>query len=154
VGFKDDQRRAVRRSKTGGGGGPLRVLFLCARNRRRSPTAEAVFAGRPGLEVAAAGLAPDAEEVVTPETLAWADLIVVMEPAHRAKLRRQFGPHLKHARVVCLDIPDRYAFMDPALVALLEARVGGAFAEGLRLEAETIAPVVLGPVDEVDSQIT
>ena len=42
-----------------------------------------------------------------------------MEPAHRAKLRRQFGGRLKHARVVCLDIPDRYGFMDPALVALL-----------------------------------
>ena len=25
--------------------GPLRVLFICSRNRRRSPTAEAVFAG-------------------------------------------------------------------------------------------------------------
>src|SRR5437868_2744496 len=68
---------------------PLRVLFLCARNRRRSPTAEPVFAGRPGLEVASAGLAPDAEEVAPPQALAWADLIMVMEPAHRAKLRRQ-----------------------------------------------------------------
>ena len=102
----------------------MRVLFLCARNRRRSPTAEALFAGRPGLEAASAGLAPDAEEVVTPDLLDWAQLIFVMEPAHRAKLRRQFGAHLRHARVVCLDIPDRYGFMDAALVALLEARAG------------------------------
>ena len=37
-------------------------LFLCSRNRLRSPTAEQVFASRPGVETASAGLAPDAEE--------------------------------------------------------------------------------------------
>ena len=38
------------------------LLFLCARNRFRSPTGEQVFASRPGVETASAGLAPDAEE--------------------------------------------------------------------------------------------
>ena len=33
------------------------------------------------------------------------------------------GPHLRGARVVCLDIPDDYEYMDPALVALLQTRV-------------------------------
>ncbi|MFC7380420.1 hypothetical protein [Brevundimonas sp. GCM10030266] len=47
-----------------------------------------------------------------------------MEKAHRSKLQRRFGKHLKHARVICLDIPDDYAFMQPELVALLEKRVG------------------------------
>ncbi len=36
------------------------LLFLCSRNRLRSPTAEQVFASRPGVETASAGLAPDA----------------------------------------------------------------------------------------------
>ena len=49
--------------------------------------------------------------------------IFVMEQTHRAKLQQRFKRHLKRARVICLDIPDNYAFMDPALVALLEARV-------------------------------
>ena len=100
------------------------LLFLCARNRLRSPTAERVFAGRPGVETASAGLAPDAEEPVTPDHLNQADLILLMERAHRAKLQRRYGPHLKGRRVVCLDIPDDYAFMQPELVALLEKRVG------------------------------
>ena len=100
------------------------LLFLCARNRLRSPTAERVFAGRPGVETASAGLAPDAEEPVTPDHLAWADLIFVMERAHRAKLQRRFRAHLKGKRVICLDIPDDYAFMQPELVALLEKKVG------------------------------
>ena len=101
-----------------------RVLFLCSRNRRRSPTAERVFAEWPGIETLSAGLAPDAEEALDAEALDGVDLVVVMERAHRAQLRRRFGPRLRRARVVCLDIPDDYPFMDPALVALLEARAG------------------------------
>ena len=101
-----------------------RVLFVCSRNRLRSPTAERVFAGRPGIEVTSAGLAPDAEEPVTAETLAGVDLVLVMERAHRSRLQRRFGEHLRQARVVCLDIPDDYPFMDPGLVALLEERAG------------------------------
>lgn len=100
------------------------LLFLCSRNRLRSPTAERVFASHPGVETASAGLAPDAEEPVTPDHLEWADLIFVMERAHRAKLQRRFGPQLKGRRVICLDIPDDYDFMQPELVALLEKKVG------------------------------
>ena len=99
-----------------------RVLFLCSRNRRRSPTAERIFADRPGIATASAGLAPDAEEPLTAEALEGVDLVVVMERAHGARLKRRFGPSLRDLRVVCLDIPDDFAFMDPALVALLEAR--------------------------------
>jgi predicted protein tyrosine phosphatase len=103
--------------------GPLRVLFICSRNRRRSPTAEAVFGGCGDVEAASAGTAPDADEIVTAETLEWADMIVVIEKVHRARLQRRFAPHIRHARIVCLDIPDRYAFMDEALVRRLETAV-------------------------------
>lgn len=113
-----------RSSESIGGSCLTNLLFLCSRNRLRSPTAEQVFASRPGVETASAGLAPDAEEPVTPEHLEWADLIFVMEKAHRARLQKRFKPHLKRARVICLDIPDDYAFMQPELVALLEKRVG------------------------------
>jgi len=101
-----------------------RVLFLCSRNRLRSPTAERVFGVRRDLEVISAGLAPDAEEPVTPDHLAWADLIFVMEKRHRQALSRRFRRHVGCARIVCLDIPDDFAFMDPRLVDLLIARAG------------------------------
>jgi len=100
------------------------VLFLCSRNRLRSPTAEQVFAGRPDLEVASAGLSPDADVLCTPELVDWADIVFVMEKSHRAKLAVGFRRYLKAKRVICLDIPDDYAFMAPELVRLLEARVG------------------------------
>ena len=82
-----------------------------------------MFADWPGIETASAGLAPDAEEAVNGELVAWADIIFVMEKRHRAALQRRFRAHLGRARVICLDIPDDYGFMDPALVALFKARV-------------------------------
>jgi predicted protein tyrosine phosphatase len=100
-----------------------RVLFICSQNRLRSPTAEQVFATWPGVEAASAGLNNDAENPVTPELLSWADTIFVMERAHRNKLSARFKPHLRDQRVICLDIPDDYDFMDPALVQLLKAKV-------------------------------
>ena len=39
-----------------------------------------------------------------------------MEKAHRAKLQKTFKASLKKARVICLDIPDDYEFMDSELV--------------------------------------
>ena len=99
-----------------------KILFLCSQNRLRSPTAEQVFASHPGIEVASAGLNNDAENPTTPELIAWADLIFVMEKAHRNRLQKRFRQHLK-ARVICLDIPDEYEFMDKSLISLLKAKV-------------------------------
>ena len=82
-----------------------------------------MFSGWPGIEVASAGLSPDAENPLTPELLEWADLVFVMERMHRNKLSAKFKSHLSGKRIVCLDIPDDYEFMDSELVRLLEARV-------------------------------
>jgi predicted protein tyrosine phosphatase len=100
-----------------------RVLFVCSANRLRSPTAEQIFSQWPGIEVDSAGLDERCGNPVTPEALEWADIVFVMEKAHRNKLSKRFRRHLGGARVVCLNIPDDYEFMDPALVRLLEARV-------------------------------
>jgi predicted protein tyrosine phosphatase len=101
----------------------LHVLFVCSRNQLRSPTAEQLFSGWPGIEVASAGLDPAALEPITPELLLWADLIFVMEKVHRRKLSAKFGAHVNRQRVVCLDIADDYEYMEPALVELLKKRV-------------------------------
>jgi len=100
-----------------------RILFLCSQNRLRSPTAEQVFSGRPGLEVTSAGLNNSATVAVSAELIEWADIIFVMEKSLRNKISKKFKLFLKNKRVVCLDIPDEYEYMDPELVALLEERV-------------------------------
>lgn len=100
-----------------------RILFVCSRNKLRSPTAEQLFSQEPGLEVLSAGTERDADVPVTPELIAWADRIFAMERTHRAKLQQRFKPYLDGKPIVCLGIPDDYAFMDPALIALLERKV-------------------------------
>ena len=77
----------------------------------------------PGIDVDSAGLNHDAVIPLSPEQVEWADVIFVMEKAHREKLHRKFKRHLKRQRVIVLGIPDNYAYMDPALVALLKMKV-------------------------------
>lgn len=100
-----------------------RYLFVCSQNRLRSPTAEQIFSGWPGIEVDSAGTNNDAENPLTAELVSWADVIVVMEKTHRNKLQRKFRSALSGQRVICLDIPDDYEFMDPALVNLIKAKM-------------------------------
>lgn len=82
-----------------------------------------MFSTWQGIETSSAGLNNDAENPVTPELVEWADLIFVMEKTHRSKLTKKFKPYLAKARVICLDIPDEYDFMDPDLIELLKSKV-------------------------------
>lgn len=100
-----------------------RILFVCGKNKWRSPTAEQLFAGHPGIECASAGLSHDAETPVCVELVQWADLIFVMEKAHKAKLSARFKAHIAGKRIICLRIADDYRFMEPALVKLLRIKV-------------------------------
>jgi len=46
-----------------------------------------------------------------------------MERTHRNKLQKRYRAALGDARVICLDIPDDYEFMDEALIELLKVKV-------------------------------
>jgi predicted protein tyrosine phosphatase len=92
-------------------------------NRVSSEPRAVQFADWPGLEVESAGLNHDANVPVDAELLEWAELIVVMERANRNRLAKRFRSSLGGKRIVCLDIPDDFEYMDPALVALLEHKV-------------------------------
>jgi predicted protein tyrosine phosphatase len=99
-----------------------RILFLCSQNKLRSPTAEAVFADHPAVEVDSAGLNNDAEVPLSEEQIEWADLIIVMEQCHRKRLNQKFKRALAGKRIAVLNIPDDYDYMDPSLITLLKAR--------------------------------
>jgi predicted protein tyrosine phosphatase len=101
-----------------------RALFICTQNRLRSPTAEHVFSSWPGVETDSAGLGADATVHLSSEQIGWANIIFVMEKAHRNKLSSKFKAHLNGKRIICLDIPDEYEYMQPELVKLLQAKVG------------------------------
>jgi predicted protein tyrosine phosphatase len=48
-----------------------------------------------------------------------------MEKVHRRRLSTKFGRFLNGKRVVCLDIPDDYGYMQAELIKILESKAGG-----------------------------
>jgi predicted protein tyrosine phosphatase len=100
-----------------------RVLFICHLNRSRSATAERLFCKRQDLDVRSAGTAVDARVRVNERMLDWADLIFTMDDEQRRALEQMFPSHPAIQRLICLDIPDDFAFLQPDLVKLLEERV-------------------------------
>lgn len=101
-----------------------RALFICTQNRLRSPTAEQVFSAWPDLETDSAGLGNDATVPLSSEQIGWADIIFVMEKAHRKRLSTKFRRFLNGKRIICLDIPDNYEYMQAELIQLLEVKAG------------------------------
>jgi len=102
----------------------VKVLFVCTANRLRSPTAETLFGGWPGIEAISAGTDKDATRPLTPELVAAADLIFAMEPHHRERIRKRYKARPADGQIITLNIPDEYERDDPALIALLEAKAG------------------------------
>lgn len=102
---------------------PRRVLFVCRQNRMRSATAERLFCKRTDLDVRSAGTAPDALVRVNANMLEWAEIIFVMDEEQRRWLESHFEGHRALSKVVCLDIPDVFSFLQPELVKLLEEKV-------------------------------
>ena len=106
---------------------PIRTLFICRQNRKRSATAERVFGKDPSLDVRSAGTSGDALVQVNQRMLDWAEIVFVMDADNCRALGRMFPGHPAVDRLVCLEIDDNYQFLDPELVSLLEQRTGPHF---------------------------
>lgn len=100
-----------------------RLLFVCSRNRLRSPTAEAVCQGVEGVEAISAGTNNDSEQPLTGDLIEWADVVIAMEREHQGRINGKFGTQLRGKPLIVLGIPDDYDYMQPELVALLKARL-------------------------------
>ena len=100
-----------------------RLLFVCSENRLRSPTAEAVFSEYEGVEAMSAGTNADAETPVSGDLIEWADIILAMEKSHKNKIGAKYKKLLKTKRLVVLDIPDVYEYMQPELIQLLKSKI-------------------------------
>jgi len=105
-----------------------KVLVVCTGNLDRSPTAAMVLAEMCApMWVTSAGTEPWARNQVSLELVAEADVICVMEEAHRRFIRERFGDG--HAeKVVVLDIPDNYICWETELVNLLKPKLRAIFA--------------------------
>ena len=99
------------------------VLFVCSRNKWRSPTGEAVWRKHPKVNVRSAGTSPKAKKTISSDDIGWADVIFVMEQKHKNRLKADYLRLLTHKPIHVLDIPDEYQYMDPELVEILKESV-------------------------------
>uniref|UniRef100_A0A832G829 Phosphotyrosine protein phosphatase n=1 Tax=Ignavibacterium album TaxID=591197 RepID=A0A832G829_9BACT len=100
-----------------------KVLFVCTQNRLRSPTAEKIFSNYDGIKVKSAGLDPHARTHLTLEMIKWADIIFAMEKSHQEKIKKKYQKNLKGKKLICLNIPDEYDYMQTELIEVLNEKV-------------------------------
>lgn len=98
-----------------------RLLFVCGKNQWRSPTAEAIYRNDTRVAVRSAGVSDKSRHRVSTDDLEWADLVLVMEKKHKARILDMFGEQPNLPPIIALDIPDEYQRMDQELVALIQA---------------------------------
>ena len=104
---------------------PVKVLFVCSRNRWRSPTAERLFDGVPVVQARSAGTEAGARVRVNEKMMGWADVIFCMERRHVQRLRERFDAALEGKKIHVLDVPDDYGYMDPELIDALRTALSG-----------------------------
>ena len=76
-----------------------------------------------GIEVSSAGTSRESPCPVSGDLLEWADWVFVMESTQKRLLSVRFVDMLKGKKVVCLNIPDNYEYMQPELVDRLRSTV-------------------------------
>jgi len=99
------------------------LLFICSRNQWRSPTGEKIYSRDNRVNARSAGTSPRARKTVNTKDIEWAELIFVMEYKHKDRLKAEFNRLLQYKKIIVLDIPDDYQYMDEELVGLLRESV-------------------------------
>ncbi len=103
----------------------MNVLFVCTENLVRSRIAERLFrelqGDRPRHGTRAVGTAWHAPRRLTTRDLAWADLVAVMEPAHRELIRKHWPHHAD--RIEVIGISNHFLAEEHELRATLEPRL-------------------------------
>ena len=101
----------------------MQILFLCSQNKQRSLTAEKLFDGYHNHRVRSAGTEANARINVSAGLIGWADMIFCMEQKHARRIREKYADKLQDKKLICLNIPDKFAFMDEKLQQILQQKM-------------------------------
>lgn len=74
-------------------------------------------------QVKSAGTSIGARVKLNEKHLTWADLIFVMEDKHRQLIKQRFSSAYDAEKVVLLDVPDDFQYMDEELIFILKTTV-------------------------------
>lgn len=99
----------------------MKLLFVCSKNRWRSPTAEQLFSDHPEHEARSCGTEAGSRTKLSLGLVKWADVIYVMQEKHRHVIQQRFGDEAK--KIINLNIQDEYPAMDPRLIAKLRKKL-------------------------------
>ncbi len=101
----------------------MNILFVCSKNKWRSRTAETIFKKSNNHSVKSAGTSQNAKIKLTENHLVWADLVFVMEEKHLQIIEQKFKSKKLSDKIIVLDIPDKYQYMNEELILLLKQTV-------------------------------
>ncbi len=101
----------------------LKILFVCAKNQWRSPTAAAIYRNDARLSVQSAGLSKQSPCPISAKLLEWADVVMVMENDHTSRIRDRYRGQMRLPEIISLDIPDDYPLMDKTLIGIIKHNV-------------------------------
>ena len=113
-----------------------RILFVCGKNKWRSPTAERIYRNDKRIEIRSAGMSGKSKHVISNHDIEWADLILVMESKYKLRILGLFRG-LPLPKIENLEIPDEYEYMADELIEIIEKRVEYHIQ---RLEKEALLP--------------
>ncbi len=81
-----------------------------------------MYANDQRVLVRSVGTSPSAKRKITQADIQWADVLLCMEKKHLHLIQQQFNA-LILPKVVVLDIPDEYEFMEPELMTMIEREI-------------------------------
>ena len=99
------------------------ILFVCSRNKWRSLTAETIYKNSSEYNVKSAGTEDSARIKINSKLIIWAQIIFVMEKKHKEKLLEKFFTEISNKKIIILDIPDIYKYMDKELIEEIKASI-------------------------------
>ena len=99
------------------------LLFVCSRNKWRSLTAETIYKNSSEYDVKSTGTEDSARIKINSKLIVWAEIIFVMEKKHKEKLLEKFPNEISNKKVIVLDIPDIYKYMDKELIEEIQTSI-------------------------------
>lgn len=97
-------------------------MVVCGRNKKRSRTAEHIFMNDQRFRIRSVGLSVKSSRQLKETDLHWANLILVMEDDHRARILESYR-YIELPDIEVLHIEDDYAYLDEELIQLLKERI-------------------------------
>ena len=97
-----------------------KILFVCGKNKWRSPTAQNIYRNDPRIEVKSAGVSGKSPHPISNSDLLWADLVLIMESKYKSRILGLFRD-IRLPPIKSLDIPDEYEYMDEELIEIIKS---------------------------------